>query len=162
MLILVLLISNIGIDQFTKILARWYLKFQPPSHYFGGILTIVYSENPGAFLSLGAGMTDGLRLWIFTIGVTAFLVAATVFLFRNDKLDKASTIALTLMVGGGIGNLIDRVMQGAVTDFLHLGIGALQTGVFNVADMAIMAGTGIFLYTSIRAKPESKLDNAKQ
>lgn len=155
MLILVLLIANIGLDQLTKVLARMYLKFQPPQHYLGGLLTIVYSENPGAFLSLGAGMTDGWRFWIFTIGVTGFLVAATVFLFRNDKLDRSSTIALALMVGGGIGNLIDRVMQGAVTDFLHLSAGPLQTGVFNVADMAIMAGTGIFLYSSIRSKPNN-------
>lgn len=79
-------------------------------------------------------------------------------MFRQDRrnigsLGKIETIALSLAVGGGIGNLIDRIAFGSVTDFLNFGIGQVRTGIFNVADMAIMAGLFLFLYAAMKPKP---------
>ena len=56
------------------------------------------------------------------------------------------TAGLTLLIAGGLGNLIDRLVYGYVTDFLNVGIGSLRTGIFNVADMAIMLGVGLLFF----------------
>ena len=155
-LVLLILISVIVSDQITKVIARDFFKTSPPVSFLGGIVTLLHSENPGAFLSLGAAMGDGLRFWVFTVGVAIFLVGAVVYLLRSQSLDRGSMIALSLMIGGGIGNLIDRVSHGSVTDFMHLGLGPVQTGVFNVADMAISGGT-IFLLLSSFRKNDAKV-----
>jgi signal peptidase II len=52
---------------------------------------------------------------------------------------------LALLIGGGVSNLVDRISRGAVVDFLNLGIGSLRTGIFNVADMAIMSGIALLI-----------------
>ena len=59
-------------------------------------------------------------------------------------------VALALMLGGGVGNLIDRLVNdGRVIDFMHVGVGVLRTGVFNVADMALMAGLGLMALSGL-------------
>jgi signal peptidase II len=137
------------VDQGTKEIARSALKNLRTYRFFDNVFTIQLAENPGAFLSLGATFSETTRFWIFVLAVGAFLSITLYFLFRKNNMDLTTTAALTLLTGGGIGNLIDRIVRGRVTDFLHLGYHELQTGVFNIADMAIVAGVGIFLVTSL-------------
>jgi signal peptidase II len=59
-------------------------------------------------------------------------------------------VGLALFVAGGISNWIDRATNGSVVDFLNIGVGWLRTGVFNVADVAIMLGAGIFVLAELR------------
>jgi signal peptidase II len=64
------------------------------------------------------------------------------------------TIAAALVCGGGLGNLIDRFSQhGYVTDFLNLGIGSVRTGIFNVADFALLFGLGMLVFSGAGGKP---------
>ena len=154
LLVFGLLLSTVCFDQATKALARSKLSFAGVS-YLGDMLRLQHSENPGAFLSLGADLQGGARFWIFTVGVSAFVLSALWIVVRNRKLDFASTVALSLVIGGGVGNLIDRAAKGTVTDFMNVGIGALRTGIFNVADMAIVAGVGILMVKSLREKEEN-------
>jgi signal peptidase II len=137
-------------DQFTKVLARNNLA----GHFFtylGDTVRLELTENTGAFLSLGADMDPTSRMLIFTVGIGVFLVATIWMLVRNSKMNQWTTVSLSLIVAGGIGNLIDRAYKGSVTDFMNVGIGWLRTGVFNVADMAIMAGIFIMLIASYLA-----------
>lgn len=153
-LVIVLLILGIlGCDQITKIVAREALADRSVRDYLGGALRIQLAENTGAFLSIGAGMDEHLRLMAFTIAVAVFLVIATVVLFRKKHMDRRMTFGLTLLIAGGIGNLIDRLVYGYVTDFLNVGIGSLRTGIFNVADMAIMLGVGLLFFASDSVQP---------
>jgi signal peptidase II len=154
-LILALLFFTVGSDQATKAFARNTLSMQSLS-YLGDCIRIQHLENPGAFLSFGAGLRHENRFWIFTIGVAIFVFATFCYLLAKTTLDKWTTISLTLVVGGGFGNLIDRAMKGTVTDFLNVGIGQLRTGVFNIADMAIMAGVFIFLISSVKTPPDAQ------
>ena len=147
-----LLLSTVGCDQATKALARENLGFIALS-YLGDLFRLQHTENPGAFLSIGAGFQGDTRFWVFTVGVGIFTVGALFFLFKKSTMTLWSTIAFTLIVGGGIGNLIDRAIKGTVTDFLNVGIGWLRTGIFNVADMAIMAGIGMMLISAFRDTP---------
>jgi len=119
--------------------ARAKLRGAPPRVY--GVLTLVYAENPGAFLSLGAGLPRMVRRVIFDGLVTVGLGIAAWFLFTGRARGGGDDVALALIVAGGVGNLIDRIrFGGQVTDFIYLRAGPLHTGVFNVADMAITGG----------------------
>ena len=132
--------STIGCDQLTKVVARDTLSVSGPLTYLQNTIVLEHAENPGAFMSMGATLHKDMRLWIFTFGVLIFLAATLVILLRNNKMDKWTTIATTLLVAGGIGNLIDRIDRGTVTDFINIGLGSWRTGIFNVADMAVVAG----------------------
>lgn len=125
-------------DQTTKSVARMSLAGTAPRHY--GVLTLIYAENRGAFLSLGENLPENIRTIVFDVLVAIGLIVATVALFRS-KLPRGDDIALAAIIGGGIGNLIDRLrFSGRVSDFLYLAAGPLHTGVFNFADMAITFG----------------------
>lgn len=150
-LIFSLIFFTVGVDQVTKVLARDYLRGQMGYSYFGGLFRLEYAENTGAFLSLGAQLPESLRLAIFVVIVAVFLVGAGIYLVRQ-KIDMLSTVGLSFLVGGGLGNLIDRAFYGAVTDFLFMGWGPIRTGVFNVADMAIVLGVGLVLIQSWKPK----------
>lgn len=137
-LIFTLLIATVGCDQASKLVARKVLS--TPLSYWNNVLVFEHAENPGAFLSLGAGLTDTVRFWIFTVVVFLILAGILFYILRKPVLPLSETVAMTLIVGGGIGNLMDRMSRGTVTDFINLGWGSWRTGIFNLADMAIVAG----------------------
>jgi len=97
-------------------------------------------ENQGAFLSLGASLPPVVRTGIFVLAVAAILVVLMIYVVRSPGVARAELWATSLFVGGGLGNLVDRIWLGYVRDFANVGIGSLRTGVFNVADMAISTG----------------------
>ena len=137
--LLLLIILLIAVDQLTKSIVRATLALAPPRHY--GILTLIYTTNVGAFLSVGSNLPAGVRAAIFAGIVTIALGLAAIALFRGKVQSAADEVALAVIIAGGVGNLIDRLrFAGRVTDFLYLQAGPLHTGVFNVADMAIPFG----------------------
>lgn len=159
-LVFSILIVTMGLDQVTKILARQSLSEQSLS-YLGGIVQLQHSENPGAFLSLGANMDPQTRMVVFTIAVAVVLLASLWSLFKKTDMNMSTTVSLSLVVAGGLGNLIDRALKGTVTDFMFVGYGWLRTGIFNVADMAIMAGMAVLLFASFKSAPGAASDPSK-
>lgn len=131
--------------------------------YFGGLAKLTYAENKGAFLSFGASFPDAWRFPLFTLAVGLFLIYLGYFILRHP-LTRFQLCAYSLLLGGGIGNLIDRILYQYVIDFLWMGYGVIKTGVFNVADMAIMAGVLALFYESIaqaikhKRNPKLQLD----
>ena len=111
-----------------------------PRHY-AGVLTLLYTENPGAFLSLGSNLPAGVRHLVFDGLVSVGLLVAAFALFAARMGLGGDALAIAFIIGGGAGNLIDRFrFGGLVTDFIYLAVGPLHTGVFNIADMAITGG----------------------
>lgn len=146
------LIFCVGCDQAAKALARGALASSPPVTFLGGAVRFEYAENPGAFLSLGAGLPPRVRFLLGVVFVALALGALLVFMLRSDSLSPGQKAGLSLILGGGFGNLIDRVANdGHVIDFVSVGIGSMRTGIFNVADMAITAGVLIVLFSGWRA-----------
>jgi signal peptidase II len=140
-LIFLILFGCVGCDQMTKEIARTTLADAGMLRFFGDTLRIQYTENTGGFLSLGATIPDALRFWIFTAAAGAVLLVLLLYLIRANRLSRADTTAFSLVLAGGLGNLLDRIFNnGQVVDFLNVGIGPLRTGIFNVADVAITAG----------------------
>ena len=132
------------LDQWVKVLAVDFLKGTMARVYWGGLVVVEYAENRGAFLSLGANLSESARLWIFVVGVFAILIFC-VFSLWNSLSHLPSTFAYSLVIAGGLGNLIDRIRQGYVVDYIHMGFSSLRTGVFNLADTAISLGLLILL-----------------
>ncbi|MBC7387268.1 MAG: signal peptidase II [Cryobacterium sp.] len=153
------ILGLILVDQATKLAAIQSLKGQFPRVHLGGLFRMEYAENSGAFLSLGATLSAELRVLIFVIAVGGFLGAAGWVLFRDRKLDRTTAFSLSLIVGGGVGNLIDRIFRPnhGVVDFLNVGIGNVRTGIFNVADMAIMLGVILLAAKSFERGHENSL-----
>lgn len=137
-------------DQLTKEIARRVLGETGPVAWAGGLVSWELAENPGAFLSLGAQFGEGLRFLLFSVGVVVVLGWAVFLLVKRPELPRLEVWGLSLLLGGGTGNLIDRLAKGSVTDFLQIGFPPLQTGVFNLADMAIMVGVGFLFFTSFK------------
>ena len=149
--------STIVLDQWSKILAVEHLKGKPGFDLLGGFVRFDYAENPGAFLSLGADLSDTARYWILTIAVAAVLLWCVYALFFTAQFKKAGGLTLSFIVGGGLSNLIDRAFRdgGRVIDYVQMGFASLKTGIFNVADMAITFGVIWMLIQSFRAPRET-------
>ena len=145
----------VGCDQVSKSAARSMLHSGITESLFADSLRFQLTENPGSFLSLGASLSEQLRFTLFTAAVTVVLVGVVCAALFARRLSTARFVALALIAGGGISNLIDRLLyDGRVTDFLNVGFGALRTGIFNLADMAILAGA-LLLVIKIRASPST-------
>jgi signal peptidase II len=139
--VMLTLFCCVGCDQVSKSAARSMLHTGVTESLFSDSLRLQLTENPGSFLSLGASLPEHLRFSLFTAAVAVILVSLVCAALFARRLSSARFIALALIAGGGIGNLIDRLLHdGRVTDFLNVGIGSLRTGIFNLADMAILAG----------------------
>jgi signal peptidase II len=155
-LIVTLLLATVGLDRITKLIARDQLESGPSISLFGGIVRLHYVENTGAFLGLGSGFSETTRFWIFTVVVGGFLVGLLLYIFINSRLSPIEVISFSLILGGGSGNLIDRLFYDYVIDFMVVGVGSFRTGVFNVADVAITVGVGLLFWRSFRShhRPE--------
>ncbi len=146
LLVLLLLILSVGCDQLTKEAAHQYLALQPPQSWFYDTVRLQYAENTGAFLSLGGGFSDGVRVFLFQVFPALCLVILAMVLFAQ-QIPLSTAIAWSLVLSGGLGNLLDRIMNdGRVIDFMNLGIGPLRTGIFNVADVCITIGVVLLVF----------------
>ncbi|WP_417387798.1 signal peptidase II [Gimesia sp.] len=147
-MLLACLLFCVGCDQYTKKIAVEKLKFEPPVTYFNNTFRMEYAENTGAFLSVGSRLSKPVRFFLLVVANAAFLILVSGMLVFRWQMPLMQFIALSLLLAGGIGNLIDRVfLNGIVIDFLNIGFGPLRTGIFNVADMAITGGALLMLFS---------------
>jgi len=154
MLLVLVVAACTGCDQVTKTAAKALLPSSGALTMLHNTITLVYTENPGAFLSLGAGFPEGVRFVLFTVAAGLLLPVAFAFLLRSHKGSPLQGISLALIIGGGVGTLIDRLTNhGCVVDFVRLAMGPVRTGVFNVADVAITVGVIIFVMGTLWGSP---------
>src|SRR5215472_2863126 len=117
-----------------------------------GFFDIVHARNRGAAFSMFAESTSPWRPF-FLIGLSvAALILVAGILRKASRLDRPTAYGLALILGGALGNVFDRIVSGAVTDFLDFYIGALHWPAFNVADSAIVIGSGLLLVSLLRPK----------
>lgn len=134
------------LDQASKLAAIHYLKGSDNIYRFWyDLFILVYAENKGAFLSLGATLSPGIRIAVMIGANTIILLCLALFIFKAKQMSLFMTTALSLILAGGLGNIIDRIFRGGiVVDFMNTGITlknfSLRSGIFNVADLAIVAG----------------------
>ena len=122
----------VAVDQWTKHLAVLYLKHAEPHVLIDGVLEFHYLENRGAAFS----MLQGQQVFFYVL-TAVFLAAALFVLFRLPRVRRylPVRICLLILVSGAVGNLIDRILQQYVVDFIYFSI--IDFPVFNVADMYV-------------------------
>ena len=150
-LILALVIALVvGLDQLTKFLAVTYLEPIGEVPLWKGVLHLNFVRNEGAAF----GMLSNHR-WVFMIFSTLAIVGLSVYLFRFCKEKMWAKVALAMIIGGGIGNMIDRFFSGSVVDFIYVAL--IDFAVFNVADSFVCVGAGILaVYLILTAVKEEK------
>ena len=138
-LILLVITANIGCDQFSKkIVKRSVLPYET-IRVLNDHLTVTRVENSGAFLSAGDSMSKTSKQIFLTLIPIIAMILGLVYLFLKP-VSGNMLIGLCFVIGGGLGNLFDRIMYGSVTDFLFVKVGIFETGIFNLADVSIMTG----------------------
>ena len=144
------MVVTIGCDRVTKHVATTALAGNPARSFLADTVRLQYAENTGGFLGVGSDLHPDLRMALFTAATGVMLLLMTVAGVRW-RVRGAALVGLTLFVAGGASNWIDRVAWGSVIDFLNVGVGPVRTGIFNVADVAIMGGAALMLIAELRA-----------
>lgn len=156
-LIVLILLTSIGCDQVSKNIAKSSLENSPPMSYLGETFRLQYAENTGAFLSLGSGLSKTTRFLLFTFLSGGLLIALFFYTIKSRDLQRKHIFALSLILGGGASNMIDRIVNdGKVIDFMNMGIGSLRTGIFNMADVLIMVGIAFILLFNFQSHREKR------
>ncbi len=150
LILLIAIGATIGCDRVTKHIAATTLSEAPSRSFLADTFRLEYMENEGAFLGLGADWPLAVRTAVFGVGSGMLLIGLTVLAMRA-RWPRQALLGVALFVAGGASNLVDRIAYGTVIDFMNVGIGSLRTGIFNVADMAIMLGAGILVLEGYRA-----------
>jgi len=128
-------------DQITKYLVRHNLDLHTPIPVIGDFFRLTYVENSGIVF----GIKVGGALPLFTVLSFVATILILYYFFRERTNHLGIRISLALVLGGAIGNLIDRLIFGQVVDFLDFGFGEYRFFVFNVADSAVTVGVILFL-----------------
>jgi signal peptidase II len=155
LVLVVAVLGTIGCDRVTKHIATTTLAGTAGRSYLADTVWVGYVENRGGFLSVGATLPPAVRAFVFTVGTGLMLVALTVLAIRR-RWRGWPLIGVALIVAGGGSNWIDRVVRGSVVDFLNMGIGPFRTGVFNVADVAIMTGAVLLVLVGSQRTAEER------
>ncbi|MFZ0613241.1 MAG: signal peptidase II [Desulfobacterales bacterium] len=133
------------LDQFTKILVVRSLPLYHSIAVVPGFFDLTHVQNPGGAFGFLAGADSRLRAVVFLFVSLVAVGLILWFYFKSPSTHPWLSGAFAMIFGGAVGNLIDRIRFGKVTDFLDFYVGRLHWPAFNVADSAITIGIGIFL-----------------
>ncbi len=150
--IFLLVLLNIGCDQLSKQLVRKNVDHEEFIPVIGEHLILTKVENTGAMMGWGQSLPPILKI-VFLQAIP--IIVLLVLLFRilwKTNMDKWLILAFALVIGGGIGNLMDRIAYGSVTDFFIIKLGLFKTGIFNMADVSVTTGVLLLLLLSLRSK----------
>lgn len=137
-----------AVDQATKWWVLEYVMDPPQVIPVTGFFNLVLSRNTG----VSFGVLGSAPPWMLTLLALAMVLGLIVWMMRSE--DRLTSMALGLIVGGAIGNIVDRIRHGAVTDFLDFYIRDWHWPAFNIADVGIVCGVSLLLLESfIHAKP---------
>ena len=142
------------LDQATKWLAEALLEpFRPLVLAPLLNLTLMYNEGAAFSFLSNAG---GWQRWFFATFALVMTIALVIWLVRLAKSERVTAAALALVIGGAIGNLIDRVLTGRVVDFIDFYVNNWHWPAFNIADSAITLGIVLLLATAFREELRKK------
>lgn len=143
----------IALDQATKawVVARLYFG---ETVVVTSFFNLVYAENRGAAFSFLAG-AGGWQRWFF-VGLAVVISVWLLAMLRRHAAERLMPAALSLILGGAIGNVIDRLYLGAVVDFLDFHVAGRHWPAFNVADAAITVGVALMLWYELKGEGKGK------
>ncbi|PIB38999.1 signal peptidase II [Maribacter sp. 4G9] len=151
-LIIVLVLLNIGCDQVSKKVVRENVSYQDYIPLIQDHFILTNVENTGAMLGFGANFPPTLKRILFQALPLIVLLILLYRMLTKIHTNKWMTLAFAFVIGGGIGNLIDRIALGSVTDFFQIRLGFFKTGIFNMADVAVTTGVLLILFLGLFGK----------
>ncbi len=150
---LLIALAVLALDQWTKWLIESHLPEQSSHEVIPDLLHISHVRNTGvAFGMFANGGRDGSSWVLSLFGLVALGLIAALFA-RTSVKERGLLAALAMVMGGAVGNLLDRISSGAVTDFIAVYIGSYSWPDFNVADSAISIGLVLILIDTFRSRP---------
>jgi signal peptidase II len=150
--IVAILITNVGCDQISKNVVRKRIHYNEEISLMNNYLTLTKIENSGAFFSIGNSLPQPIKLLLLTILPMVSLGVAFVYLLTKRSLTNTTITGICFIIGGGAGNIYDRLVYGSVTDFLHINFVIFQTAIFNMADVSIMTGIFAIAFDAFRSR----------
>ncbi|MHB1133514.1 MAG: signal peptidase II [Chloroflexota bacterium] len=152
---------TLGVDRASKLWAIATLQGLPRQSFLGDLFRLEYAENRGSFLSLGAGLGDEARFWLLVV-VLGLVLGGMLLFALFARLRQKALIGLAFIIGGGLGNWIDRLLyDNVVVDFMNVGLGGLRSGVFNIADLFLEVGIGFIIWDQLRGERNSASQRAE-
>ncbi len=139
------------LDQLSKLLVSANFTFTDHFTFIPGIIDLVYVQNKGAAFSIFENYT-----WLLGLISVLFSVAIVVYMLKTKPSDKLTLVSAGLLLGGAIGNGIDRIFRAYVVDFIEFSFFTFP--VFNIADIAITVGAGLLIVGMLVFEKKEKVD----
>jgi len=149
----------IVLDIWTKALVLRRIDLHETIQVIPNFFQLVHVRNTGAAFGIGANAASKIVPLLLNIGALAVFGVVVVYALRSSVTDRVLQTGLHLILGGAVGNLLDRFRFGYVVDFLDVYIGRHHWPAFNVADSAICIGIAL-LFFDMKKKPESETETA--
>ena len=149
----------IVLDIWTKALVLRRIDLHEAVEVIPNFFQLVHVRNTGAAFGIGANAASKIVPLLLNIGALAVFGVVVVYALRSSVTDRVLQTGLHLILGGAVGNLLDRFRFGYVVDFLDVYIGRHHWPAFNVADSAICIGIAL-LFFDMKKKPESETETA--
>ncbi|MDY8138229.1 signal peptidase II [Aquimarina sp. 2201CG5-10] len=162
LLILSLILLNVSCDQISKNVVRHTIEKNEQIQVFKENFILTKVENRGAAYSLGSDLAPILKILLLQLLPIIVLIFLLRQLIIKTNYSRETIIGFTFIIGGGIGNLFDRIIRGSVTDFMIMDLGIIKTEIFNMADVSIMVGSAIILITTLLNKNGSFFKTSNQ
>jgi signal peptidase II len=142
---LMIALAVVLLDRWTKHIVAQRIALYAHIQVIPGFFRLTHTENTGAAFSLFADSTAPWKTGLLIAFSGIALVVVSVLLWKNHHTHVATGIGLSLIMGGALGNLWDRLARGRVVDFLLFYVKRYQWPVFNLADSAIVVGAGLLV-----------------
>ena len=150
LLILITILIFTGCDQTIKKIAQEDLKYSQPLLFLDGMVRFQYAENPGIILGIGSNLPKETRFIFFVVFTSIALLLFLIYITFTKKENKLRILSYSIILSGGLGNLIDRIRNdGRVIDYIMLGSSSIHTAIFNLADVFVICGMTLLIYTYI-------------
>ena len=143
----------LALDRLTKWSIAHRLSLHDSIQVIPGFFRIVHAENPGAAFGIFADSPAQWKVVLLIVFSVIALLIVSALLWKNSHRLTTTGVGLSLILGGALGNLWDRIVSHHVVDFLLFYIGRYQWPAFNVADSAIVVGAGLLVFEILFTKP---------
>ena len=144
-----------ALDRFTKWIIETRVSFLDSYRVIPGFFDIVHSQNRGVAFGIFNDSASEWRTTLLVVASLAAVVLVSAMLWNARRMERFSLWGLSLILGGAAGNVFDRMVWGRVTDFLLFYLGNYQWPAFNMADSAIVIGSGLLLLDLLRPKRQA-------
>ncbi len=149
-------VGVLALDRFSKRLVAKDIPLHDSIPVIRRVFYITHVENRGAAFGLFNDSPSHWKIALLVLFSVVALVIVSALLWRSSHAITASAIGLSLILGGALGNLWDRVFNGRVVDFLLVYLGSYEWPAFNAADSAIVVGAGLLVFEILFAKAPGK------